>query len=154
VLHWAAILSLHTICDWLLNERYRKFEVDKMSTIGTPLFCAIMGKDVFSKVYQQSTQPDTLEGPNSTRNLTIECLLRAGASVNDVQVSPWLKSVSPLEIAIAIDHGWEALLAGGAKLGGGALGLTEALVSPQPAYAGRIFQAIEEQNLTEETRPR
>ena len=38
-LHFAAALSFDDICEWLIKEKGRRSDLDKLSSIGTPLFC-------------------------------------------------------------------------------------------------------------------
>jgi hypothetical protein len=46
-LHFAAALSFYDICEWLIKENGRIADLDKLSSIGTPLYCALTAEDLF-----------------------------------------------------------------------------------------------------------
>jgi hypothetical protein len=46
-LHFAAALSFYDICEWLIKENCRIADLDKLSSIGTPLYCALTAEDLF-----------------------------------------------------------------------------------------------------------
>ena len=43
VLHWASMFSLHSTCEWLIDKG---LDVNKYSSIGTPVHCAITGYEI------------------------------------------------------------------------------------------------------------
>lgn len=79
-LHCAASLALPEICVWLLQEGC---EVNKMSELGNPLHCALVGtfcrdttslEDLSASEYAKRRQPDRIKTMNN--------LLSAGATLN------------------------------------------------------------------------
>jgi hypothetical protein len=120
-LHFAAALSFYHICKWLVEEKGRISDLDKLSTIGTPLYCAITGEDLFvtSQVVHSSDavshSGDEKKTYNRNRKATIECLLDAGAKTNNIRVHPQVP-LTPLSLSMRTWFCWDVLLERGAIL--------------------------------------
>lgn len=153
-LHFAAALSFYHICKWLVEEKGRISDLDKLSGIGTPLFCAITGEDLFmiSKVglrrrsvtYWGNKKTDH----NGNRQATIECLLDAGAKINNIRLHPrfhW----TPLSLSMRIGFCWNVLLERGAILDEVSLEEVEDLIEEDKCWAESILLKVSEENLDE-----
>ncbi|KAH8748378.1 hypothetical protein BGZ57DRAFT_720244, partial [Hyaloscypha finlandica] len=86
-LHFAAALSFYDICEWLIKENGRIADLDKLSSIGTPLYCALTAEDLF--IYADSEflrigHEEVIYDQNRQR--TVECLLNAGARIDNIRV--------------------------------------------------------------------
>jgi hypothetical protein len=49
-LHFAAKLALYNTCKWIVVEKGRIGDIDKITNIGSPLYCAIAGQNLFQNV--------------------------------------------------------------------------------------------------------
>jgi hypothetical protein len=47
-LHFAAALSFSDVCEWLIKDHDRIADLDKISGIGTPLYCALTGENLLN----------------------------------------------------------------------------------------------------------
>ena len=82
-LHFASMLALPDICEWLLKSG---IDVDSWSTFGTPLQCAIITDVRFSDAYIWRSGEIDFKGmrdPDINRRLaTVDILLEAGSNPN------------------------------------------------------------------------
>ena len=158
-LHFAAALSFHHICKWLVDEKGRISDLDKLSSIGTPLFCAIKGENLFetSKVFLSmnavSYSGDEKKTYDRNRQVTIECLLDAGAKTNNIRVHPrfpW----TPLSLSVRTGFCWDVILERGAILDEASLEEVEALIKYDDASAEAFLLEVSEKNLDEYIKPK
>jgi hypothetical protein len=146
-LHFAASLSYTGICQWLIQEKDRLGDIDKLSRVGTPLFCALVGNGIFN---WNSIDPDWHKGD---RQQTLEYLLKTGAKVNQTQCHPRL-SFTVLSFAFYKDLGWKILLQNGALLDKSCIQNIEDLRKENKgSVVERFLSAVEDQNLTTDIRP-
>ncbi len=155
-LHFAAALSFYHICKWLVEEKGRSSDLDKLSGIGTPLFCAITGEDLFvtSEVapHRVGVNLATYWGDkidyDGNRQATIECLLDAGAKINNIRLHPrfhW----TPLSLSVRIGLCWDVLLEKGAILDELSLEEVEVLIRKDNRCAESVLLKVSEENLNE-----
>jgi hypothetical protein len=158
-LHFAAALSFYDICKWLINEKGRISDLDKLSTIGTPLYCALTALELFvtSGVippHQTVTYEDSeKEIYDRNRQLTFECLLDAGARIDNIRVHPrfdW----TPLSLTLKIKFGWDILLENGVLLDEVSLEVVEDIIKglPDVGLAEDFLLEVSDQNLNEQIR--
>lgn len=169
-LHFAANLSFHGICKWLIDEKNRIGDLDKLTNFGTPLYCAIAGLQVFRNdsmpAKSSGAHPSPLPPPpppllgakvynasSEDRQQTIKYLLDAGAAIDNIKVHPdhdW----SPLAAALELDSGWETLLERGAVLDGPTLDIAEDLIKNEVEQVADFLFAVTDDNLSDEIGPR
>lgn len=153
-LHFAAALSFHHICKWLVEEKDRISDLDKLSTIGTPLFCAITGGDLFvaSQVvsirHAVSYSSDEKKNYDWNRQATIECLLDIGAKTNNIRVHPQFQW-TPLSVSIRTRFCWDVLLERGAILDEVSLEEVQDLIKRSHSFAESFLLKVSEKNLDE-----
>ena len=153
-LHFAAALSFYHICKWLVEEKGRISDLDKLSGIGTPLFCAITGEDLFvaSQVvasrHAVSYSGDEKKNYHRNRQATIECLLNAGAKTNKIRVHPQFQW-TPLSVSIRTRFCWDILLERGAILDEASLEEVEDLIKRSHPFAESFLLEVSEKNLDE-----
>lgn len=151
-LHFAACLSLYAICEWLIQEEGCKSDLDKLSSIGTPLFCALAGEDLFGFLGMTSVV-STFSSPNREsdkdgRKRTLKYLIDAGAQVNNTKLHPdhdW----SPLSLGLTIDFCWDILLERGA--------LVDDMCLEEVKYralAEKFILGVGDKNLSDDMRPK
>lgn len=79
LLHWAAILALPAICQWLLMEGC---DVNKPSkAFESPLCCAILGTHILGHAYDVE-EDLIIIGPSEARDKVVKLLVEHGANVN------------------------------------------------------------------------
>lgn len=111
-LHFAAMLALPSICDWLVKNGCR---VNQQSGFGSPLHCALLGpaaiemplsghsKDINCLDYQK------IHACPGMMDSTVEIILGAGADVH-CPYSIQCPSISPLYIAFCREY-WTTITA-------------------------------------------
>lgn len=163
-LHFAATLSFYHVCEWLINDKHRKCDIDKLSNIGTPLCCAI-SRRLFKKGCNATTpvghgsgssvvilSSDDLLSQNRSRQRTVEFLLIAGAAIDNVRVHPD-KDWSPLALALEFNFGWLTLLEKGAVLDETCLIMVEERMNDDPpTLAQNFLLSVLDHNLTDKIR--
>ncbi|PMD27144.1 hypothetical protein NA56DRAFT_697312 [Hyaloscypha hepaticicola] len=153
-LHFAAALSFYHICKWLIEEKGRISDLDKLSTIGTPLFCAITGEDLFvtSQVapsrYAASYADEKKKIYDGNRRATIECLLDAGVKTKNIRIHPQFQW-TPLSLSIRTRFGWDVLLQSGVILDDASLEEVEALINRSNSFAESFLLKVSDKNLDE-----
>ena len=95
-LHFASILALPECCEWLLQKGC---DINQPSAFGTPLECALIGRDVLSRqaslhMIMRSLRTDIAE----LRMATVKLLIDNGANVHRSS----LGQPSPLSIALCM----------------------------------------------------
>ncbi len=153
-LHFAAALSLHNICEWLIDEKGRTCDLDKLSSIGTPLYCVITANNLFNVPQWSSSREFISEYSESIvtveiREWILECLLDAGAKMDNVKVHPGL-DMTPLSLALRMDFGWTTLLSRGAILDEDCFEVVEEL--GRRKFAREFLVEVSEKNLDEKVR--
>jgi hypothetical protein len=128
-LHFAAALSFDAICEWLIREKGRLSDLDKFSSIGTPLYCALAAENLsikYTVIIKGAPPPPPrnvhYEGAesvihNKNKQRTLECLLEAGARIDKIKAHP-IFYTSPICVALEVGFGWDTLLERGAILDG------------------------------------
>jgi hypothetical protein len=156
-LHFAAVLSFSHICEWLVEEKGRISDLDKLSSIGTPVFCGLAGEDLFfiSKVVLYNHNV-TYEGPerkiyDQNRQRTIEYLLDAGARISNIRVHPGF-DWTPLSLSLKIRFCWNILLERGVILDEVSLEEVEDIIRLGWVLAEKVLLAVSETNLDEHIR--
>jgi hypothetical protein len=154
-LHFAAALSFSHVCEWLVEEKGRISDLDKLSSIGTPVFCGLAGEGLFviSMVVPYNV---TYEGPerkiyDQNRKQTIEYLLDAGARISNIRVHPefdW----TPLSLSLKIRFCWNILLERGVILDDVSLEEVEDIIRLGWVLAEKVLLAVSETNLDEHIR--
>jgi len=151
-LHFAACLSLSAICEWLIQEEGCKGDLDKLSSIGTPLLCALAGDELFAflgidGVVSRFSSPNR-ESDKDGRKRTLKYLIDAGAQVNNTKLHPdhdW----SLLSLALSIDFCWDILLERGA--------LVDDMCLKEVKYqaaAEKFILGVGDKNLSDDIRPK
>jgi ankyrin repeat protein len=82
VLHWACMLSLPQTCKWLLENG---LDVNKSSSLGSPLHCAILSLEILECVHERNYVPYFMSIPKEVSKDLMEVLqliLAAGADPN------------------------------------------------------------------------
>jgi hypothetical protein len=112
-LHWAAILALPLVCEWLLQSQ---LDVNKSSYLGSPLHCALLQNTYVDMDYDYSTfYPGMPIWREYDRKKVIRMLVKRGSRIDIV---PLYSEKTPL----AISFSWalfgvvEILVELGAKL--------------------------------------
>jgi hypothetical protein len=158
-LHFAAALSFHHICKWLVDEKGRISDLDKLSTIGTPLFCAITGENLFviSKVvysrHDVSYSDDEKKTNDRNRQATIECLLDSGAKTNNIRVHPQFPW-TPLSLSVRSGVCWDVILERGAILDEVTLEEVEDQIGEDDSWADSFLLKVSDLNLDECIKPK
>jgi hypothetical protein len=123
------ISNTETICEWLIKEKGRLSDLDKFSSIGTPLYCALAAENLSIKSTLKLAPPPPppprtvhYEGDesvihNQNKQRTLECLLHAGARIDGIRAHP-NSYTSPMCVALEVGFGWDTLLERGAILDG------------------------------------
>jgi hypothetical protein len=156
-LHFAAALSFYHVCKWLVEEKGRISDLDKLSSIGTPVFCALTGEDLFGPTKMVfSNHNVSYEGPekrvyDQNRQRTIEYLLDAGARINNIRVHPGF-GWTPLSLSLKIRFCWRILLERGVILDEVSLEEVEDKIKFEPNLAKGFLLAVSEANLDEHIR--
>jgi hypothetical protein len=159
-LHFAAALSFYNICEWLVKEEGRMGDLEKLSSIGSPLYCALTAEENF--IFSSGLLPPITNASDDTvkklheenKQRTLVCLLDAGAKMDNVRTHPW-SDWTPLSVALKASFGWELLLQGGVILDEVSLehiqdrirGHTESV-----ELAENFLLAVSDQNLNEDIR--
>jgi hypothetical protein len=111
-LHVAAFLSLYPVCEWLVEEKQCRGDINKLSKVGTPLYCALTGpQNIWAPLEELEPWPSAEESHSSTlyaREKTFDYLLDAGANMNCIRSHP-NSGLTPLALALRLDFGWRAL---------------------------------------------
>lgn len=111
-LHFAALLSLDRVCVWLAENSAFRVNVNKFSSIGTPLACTLAPELMLDR--DHSLYIDHLR-VNNNRYKVLECLLKSGLVINNVRIDP-KRGWSPLAMAVHAHIGWDILLKEGAVI--------------------------------------
>jgi len=153
-LHFAAALSFYDICTWLINEKGRRSDLDKLSTIGTPIYCALAALELFTTsgvIGQPVAFEDSEQGiHDQNKYLTFDCLLDAGARIDNIRVHPkfdW----TPLSLALKLRFGWLILLERGVLLDDVSLEVVEDMIDGRTDadIAEEFLLEVSEKNLDE-----
>jgi hypothetical protein len=155
-LHFAAALSLYNIFEWLVKEKGCMNDIDKLSYIGSPLFCALTGEEIidFSRLGSLGPMlPAIPENELYDRNKqrTFECLLHAGARVDTIRVHPRFEG-TPLSMALRLNFGWDLLLEKGAILDQVCLEEIQNLIKGNMALAESFLLLVSGKNLDDDIR--
>lgn len=154
-LHIAACLYLYPVCEWLIKEKQFRIDVDKLSKIGTPLYCAMVGSDeIWYQPYPRENDPclDDVGHGTSTyaKERTFNSLLDAGASMSCAQSHPDL-DLTLLAVALRMDFGWEILCERGAMVDETCLDSVELLLDDEDYLpnekAAKFMLKIGEENM-------
>jgi hypothetical protein len=150
-LHFAACLSLYAICEWLIEEKGREGDLDKLSSIGTPLFCALAGDHLYLFLGATSDRAILLgperESDKDGRKRTLESLLDAGAQLSNTRLHP-VHDWSPLSFALMIDFCWDILLGRGALVDDVCLEVVNYLF--QSGLAEKFILGVGDKNLSDD----
>lgn len=152
-LHFAAALSFYDICKWLLEEEGRTIDLDKLSTVGTPLYCALTAEGLFDDPPYPSPHGSDWKIVDQNRRRTVECLLNAGARIDNIRVHPHL-DWTPLTLTLNIDFCWDLLLERGAILDEFSLEEAEKMQNEKLDVGEKFLLKISENNIDEHIRPK
>ncbi len=148
-LHYAAILGLPTVCTWLLESGC---DVNRSTTFGTPLHCAVMG---WEALYEQCEDYYHQDEYFSSHEI-IGLFLEAGADLHCYYHTSTY-DVSPLQLALK-NPDWDLasrLLSAGGILDDGCLDILEEHVdSSDCSDICKIVENITVHNLRQENRSR
>jgi hypothetical protein len=154
-IHFAAALSFYNICEWLVKEKGCINDIDKLSDIGSPLFCALTGEEIIDipRLTLGPTLPVVPDNELSDRNKqrTFEYLLHAGAKVDNIRVHPRFEG-TPLAMALRLNFGWDLLLERGAILDQVCLEDIEKLISGNMDLAESFLLLVSDKNLDDDIR--
>jgi hypothetical protein len=153
-LHFAAALLFYNICEWLVKEKGCMNDIDKLSDIGSPLFCALAGEEIIdfsSLTFLGFMLPAVTENELHERNKqrTFEYLLHAGARVDNIRVHPHFEG-TPFSMALRINFGWDLLLERGATLDQVCLEEIEKLIRRNTALAESFLLLVSDKNLNDD----
>lgn len=156
-LHFAATLSFDSICRWLIEEKGRIGDLEKLSILGTPLFCALAGPDDSIRLDDRPNFLSSYAEPDDeedNRRRVFFYLLEAGAKIDHVKVHP-AHDWSPLCLALRLNFGWETLLEKGAFLDETCFEVVEDFIqSNRSDLASRFLLTVKEENLGDDIRSR
>jgi len=158
-LHFAAALSFQHICEWLVEEKGRVSDLDKLSSIGTPLFCALSGEDLFvTSKMASDNHSATYEASekmiyDENRRWTVKYLLDAGAKIDNVRVHPGF-DWTPLSLGLKLRFCWNIFLERGSILDELVLEDVEHMIKSEvrPVLAEDFLLAVSDTNLDEHIR--
>ena len=150
-LHFAAYLILNDVCRWLIEDKGRISDLDKVSCIGNPLYLSLTAGVFMLLPRSDIREHDKIMLFEETKQRTLEYLLDAGASMEN-RVHPTIDQ-SLLALALEGDFGWRSLLIRGVALDDSALEMVEELRSDGRSSLGEQFLSeISDQNLDENIR--
>lgn len=152
-LHFAASLSLYAICEWLIQEKGCESDLDKLSSIGTPLFCAFTGDDI---ILGMTGNISILSSPKRKsdkdgRKRTLEYLIEAGAQVNNTKLHPnhdW----TALSLAFSFDFCWDILLERGVLVDD--MCLEKVKYQPRSDRVEKFILGVGDKNLSDDMKPK
>jgi ankyrin repeat protein len=169
-LHWAALLSRHEVCSWLLQEGS---DVNRISELGSPLDCAILGittlwrfneDDLIDRMEENFDFDVETERVLRSTATTVHHLLRAGARVDKITDPDF--AVHPLKMALILEcHNPELisyLLDAGALIDEPILELVDRFLASYPDCVSNatvprgiraIFSGTASQNVSSAVRP-
>lgn len=151
-LHFACSLSLWPICDWLLKEKHRIVDLNKMSNFGTPIYCVLSGPEFnpfrsapeagwrFTRA-RTETIPAWVVSAQGRASKALKHLLDADIAINNVRVHPrcdW----TPLTLALRLNLGWIDLLERGALVDETCLDALKALLKTENEIYGGIAKSF------------
>lgn len=127
-LHWAAMLGLAKLCDWLIRNGC---DVNRNTRFGTPLHCALLTNNaVIGRILNPLRRPFVVLSSAET----VELLLEAGADSNCCY-DRGTEALSPLFIALHWDRNFSVqLLDRGAILDNSCLEFLEKEIDPEERY--------------------
>lgn len=146
-LHFAAFLLLDDICEWLVNEKARISDLDKISSIGTPLYCALSARASF---FSTNVGHSDVLMYKEAKSWTFECLLDAGAKM-DIRIHPKVDRTL-LASSLKADFGWQMLLSRGVILDDSTLEVAEELSRRGEGLGEQFLLEVSDQNLDENIR--
>jgi len=149
-LHIAACFSLYPICEWLIKEKIGRGDINKLSKVGTPLYCALIAP------YETWDHPDEISPGSGLRHIlvlasarerTLNSLLDAGASMTCTRSHPDC-DLTPLAVALRVDFGWGILCERGALVDETCLDVLELqLERDYDEIAAKFLLKVREENL-------
>ncbi|QSZ37581.1 hypothetical protein DSL72_008679 [Monilinia vaccinii-corymbosi] len=111
-LHFAILMSLHRVTEWLISDTCFQSRLNKSDSIGTLLACALAPEETLCCITYAKC---SLHSHITEKERILDLILPPDTLVAQLSIDKWVECPGdPLKLAIKANFGWEKLLQRGA----------------------------------------